>query len=136
MVNRGVLAAALAAMLLAFAPARADAACGKSVILYSASWCPYCAEVRAILARNNIKYSLLDATTARVQAMMVKRFGDTAVPRTVIGGVVVEGVDEARIKQLCRASGPNGRSVTTPELPPLPHGGGTQVAAAAILSRP
>jgi hypothetical protein len=33
---------------------------------------------------------------------MLKRFGDTAVPRTVIGGVVVEGVDEARIKQLCR----------------------------------
>jgi hypothetical protein len=24
------------------------------------------------------------------------------VPRTVIGGMVVEGVDEARIKQLCR----------------------------------
>jgi hypothetical protein len=37
--------------------------------------------VRAILARNNIKYRILDATTARVQADMVKRFGDTAVPR-------------------------------------------------------
>jgi hypothetical protein len=33
---------------------------------------------------------------------MLRRFGDTAVPRTVIGGVVVEGVDEARITQLCR----------------------------------
>jgi hypothetical protein len=33
---------------------------------------------------------------------MVKRFGDTAVPRILIGGVLVEGVDEARIKQLCR----------------------------------
>jgi hypothetical protein len=50
--------------------------------------------VRALLARNHIRYSILDATT--------KRFGDTSVPRTLIGGVVVEGVDEARIKQLCR----------------------------------
>jgi hypothetical protein len=33
---------------------------------------------------------------------MLRRFGDTGVPRTVIGGVVVAGVDEARIKQLCR----------------------------------
>ena len=34
---------------------------------------------------------------------VVKRgHGDKGVPRTVIGGVVVEGVDEERIKQLCR----------------------------------
>jgi glutaredoxin len=70
--------------------------------MYDASWCPYCRKVRGILARNNIKYTIRDATTASVQAEMVKRFGNTAVPRTVIGGVVVSGVDEARIKQLCR----------------------------------
>lgn len=63
---------------------------------------PYCRQVRAILARNHIRYSILDATTPQVQAVMVKRFGDTSVPRTLIGGVVVEGVDEALIKQLCR----------------------------------
>jgi len=33
---------------------------------------------------------------------MLKRVGDTAVPRTFIGGLLVEGVDEAPIKQLCR----------------------------------
>ena len=71
--------------------------------MYNAWWCPYCRQVRAILARNHIRYSILDATSPRVQAIMVRRrFGDTAVPRTVIGGVVVEGVDETRIVQLCR----------------------------------
>jgi glutaredoxin len=70
--------------------------------MYSAWWCPYCRQVRAILARNHIKYSIRDATSPRVQAIMVRRFGDTAVPRTVIGGVLVEGVDETRIIQLCR----------------------------------
>jgi glutaredoxin len=94
------LAAALPLFCLGTGPAAAG--CSKRVVMYNAYWCPYCRQVRAILARNAIKYSMLDATTTPVQADMIRRFGDTAVPRTVIGGVVVEGVDEARIKQLCR----------------------------------
>ena len=97
-----LIASAAATALLCLASAPAEAGCSKSVIMYNASWCPYCAQVRAILARNHIRYAVLDATTAQVQALMVKRFGDTAVPRTLIGGVLVQGVDEARIKQLCR----------------------------------
>ena len=95
-----VIVAASALLLLAAAPATAG--CSKSVVMYNASWCPYCRQVRAILARNNIKYSIKDATTAPVQAEMVRRFGDTAIPRIIIGGTLVEGVDEDRIKQLCR----------------------------------
>jgi glutaredoxin len=97
-----LLAALVATPLLFFATAPAQAGCSKRVYLYSTSWCPYCRQVRAILARNHIRYTLLDATTARVQADMIRRFGDTAVPRMLIGGALVEGVDEARIKQLCR----------------------------------
>jgi glutaredoxin len=82
--------------------APAEAGCSKAVTMYNADWCPYCRQVRAILARNHIRYRILDATTAPVRADMIRRFGDTGVPRTVIGGVVVNGVDEARIKQLCR----------------------------------
>ena len=70
--------------------------------MYNESWCPYCRQVRAILARSHIKYTTLDATTQQVQEVMLLKFGDTAVPRTVIGGTLVEGVDESRIKQLCR----------------------------------
>jgi glutaredoxin len=101
-VSRWRLMAATATALLCLAAVPAEAGCSKSVIMYNASWCPYCAQVRAILARNHIRYAVLDATTPQIQAIMVKRFGDTAVPRTLIGGVLVEGVDEARIKQLCR----------------------------------
>jgi mycoredoxin len=97
-----LIASAAATTLLCLAAEPAEAGCSKSVIMYNASWCPYCAQVRALLARNHIRYSILDATSPQVQAIMVKRFGDTAVPRTLIGGVLVEGVDEARIKQLCR----------------------------------
>jgi glutaredoxin len=97
-----LIAMAAAAALVCLGTGPANAGCSQSVVMYNASWCPYCKQVRAILARNNIKYRILDATTARVQADMIRRFGDTAVPRTLIGGALVEGVDEARIKQLCR----------------------------------
>ena len=93
---------ALAAALVWLPPTPAEAGCTKSVVMYNANWCPYCKQVRAILARNHIRYRILDATTARVQADMIRRFGSTAVPMTIVGGVVVAVVDEARIKQLCR----------------------------------
>jgi glutaredoxin len=127
----------VAATLLSLAPAPAQAACSKSVILYSASWCPYCKQVRDILARNAIKYTLLDATTASVQAIMRKRFGDTAVPRTVIGGVVVEGVNEARIKQLCRQDEdvPASIDIMLPDFAPSPNGAEKQAVAPAIPFR-
>jgi glutaredoxin len=96
-----VIAAAAVSVLLSAAPSGAEAGCSKSVTMYNAWWCPYCRQVRAILARNHIRYTVLDATTPQVKAIMLRRFGDTGVPRTVIGGVVVEGVDEERIKQLC-----------------------------------
>jgi len=97
-----LIALSLAATLLCLSAAPAAAGCSKRVVLYNASWCPYCRQVRAIFARNHIPYSIRDATTAKVQAEMIRRFGDTAVPRTLIGGVLVNGVDEARIKKLCR----------------------------------
>jgi glutaredoxin len=97
-----LIAATAASVLFCLSTGPAAAGCSKSVVMYNASWCPYCRQVRAILARNHIKYTMLDATTAPVQVDMIRRFGDTAVPRTLIGGALVEGVDEARIKQLCR----------------------------------
>jgi glutaredoxin 3 len=132
-----LVAAAVAAALLSLAPAPAQAGCGKSVILYSASWCPYCKQVRDILARNEIKYTLLDATSANVQAIMRKRFGDTAVPRTVIGGVVVEGVDEVRIKQLCSQNEdvPTSIDIMLPDFAPPPNGAETRLVAPAIPFR-
>jgi mycoredoxin len=101
-VSRRHLVAVAAAAASVFLAVPAEAGCSKSVIMYNASWCPYCAEVRAILARNHIRYAVLDATSPQIRAIMLKRFGDTAVPRTLIGGELVEGVDEERIKELCR----------------------------------
>jgi glutaredoxin len=132
--SRRLVAAAVAAALLSLLPSSANAGCSKSVVLYSAYWCPYCKQVRDILGRNEIKYTLLDATSASVQAQMRKRFGDTAVPRTVIGGVVVEGVDEERIRQLCRQDqdAPASTDIMLPDVPPSPSNAETRRVAQAI----
>ena len=134
-----LIAGALAsALCVSLAPALAEAGCSKSVILYNASWCPYCKQVRAILARNHIRYTLLDATTPQVQAIMRKQFGDTAVPRTVIGGVVVEGPDEERIQQLCRQQSedaPAPIDLTPPDFPLPRHDAERRLVAPAIRFR-
>ncbi len=138
-----LIAAAVAATLLSLASVPAEAGCSQSVVMYSTSWCPYCKQVRSILARNHIQYTILDADTAQVQATMRRLFGDTAVPRTVIGGVVVEGVDEARIKQLCRQQSDGGAApidvtpigITLPDSPPPRHDAETRLAAPANPSQ-
>jgi len=96
------LVGAIAALLLNLSPGIAEARCGQRVYVYSADWCGTCRQLRAYLDRTHIRYTLLDATTPRVQADMLARFGDTAVPRTLIGRTVVSGYDPARISQLCR----------------------------------
>ena len=118
-VSTSLAAALLAtALMLVSSSSVSEAGCSQRVYLYRASWCPSCRQVRAILARNNIPYTLLDATTPRVQGDMVARFGDTAVPRTLIGRSVVKGVDEALIKKLCakglRRHLPNQNTISAP----------------------
>jgi hypothetical protein len=61
-----LIVAAAAAALLSAAPSSAEAGCSRSVTMYNAWWCPYCRQVRAILARNHIRYSILDATTSLI----------------------------------------------------------------------
>lgn len=137
-VNRRLIVAAMATIFLSLAPAPSYAGCGKSVTMYSAPWCPYCKQVRDILSRNRIRYSTLDVTTVGVRAIMLERFGDTAVPRTVIGGVVVEGVDEARIKELCRQQSPDlppAIDIMLPDSPPSGHDAGKWLVAPAIRVR-
>jgi glutaredoxin len=95
-----VAVGALSLASLAAFPAPVEAACLKKVTLYSAYWCPYCRQVRNLLGRYRVPYSLVEVSGQDGQEIMLLRFGDTGVPRTVIGGTVVEGADLPRIKQL------------------------------------
>ena len=97
---RGFLVAALCLAWMHVASTPAEAACAKTVVLYSAYWCPYCRQVRSLLGRYHIPYKLVEVTSPSGQSLMLRKFGDTGVPRTVIGGTLVLGYEPARIKQL------------------------------------
>ena len=97
---RGFLVAVLCLAWMHVASTPAEAACAKNVVLYSAYWCPYCRQVRSLLGRYHIPYKLVEVTSPSGQSLMLRKFGDTGVPRTVIGGTLVLGYEPAQIKQL------------------------------------
>ena len=97
---RGLLVAVLCLAWTHVASTPAQAACVKTVVLYSAYWCPYCRQVRSLLGRYHIPYKLVEVTSPSGQSLMLRKFGDTGVPRTVIGGTLVLGYEPAQIKQL------------------------------------
>lgn len=100
MVRRFLVVAVSCLAFAHVASTPAQAACAKNVVLYSAYWCPYCRQVRSLLGRYHIPYKLVEVTTPSGQSLMLRKFGDTGVPRTVIGGTLVLGYEPARIKQL------------------------------------
>jgi glutaredoxin len=92
---------AVAVAGLAFAPSSANAACGKEgVYVFETSWCPYCKALRAMLARNNVQYTSIDAGNARAKRFMLDHFNTTAIPVTVTEDAHVVGFNEKRIRQL------------------------------------
>jgi glutaredoxin len=96
-----LLNAGLAA-LLCLTPTPIEAACGsKGVVLYQTYWCPYCRQVRTLFARYHVRYTIIEiSNNPAAIAYMNKRFGDNAVPWTVIDGVAVPGYDEPRLRRL------------------------------------
>lgn len=61
-----------------------------------------CRRLRSYPDLNRIHCTLLDADNPGVRADMQRRFGDLAVPRTLISRSVVSGLDTAKIQRLCR----------------------------------
>ena len=82
------------------APSSASAACAKNVVVYDASWCPYCKKVKALLSRHGIAYKVINAETSAARVFMAKNFRTTSIPVTVVDGSHVVGFSEARLKQL------------------------------------
>ena len=93
------IALVVAIALFHLAPTPVEAACGsEGVTLYQYYWCPYCAKVRTLFARYHVRYKIVEASDN--PSILVKKFGDTSVPRTMVDGVAVAGYDEPRLKQL------------------------------------
>lgn len=66
------------------------------VIIYTKSYCPYCASAKALLGRKGVAFREVDVTNDRAgeRAMVSRAGGRTTVPQIFIGPTHVGGCDD------------------------------------------
>lgn len=71
----------------------------KNVTIYSTPTCHYCGEAKNFFTANNVQYEEVDvASNAERRAEMVEKSGQLGVPVIDIGGEIIVGFDEPRIR--------------------------------------
>ena len=74
-----------------------------NVIVYGTPACPWCHKVQDFLKEHKIKFEYIDVSANREKAMeMVQKSGQMGVPVIDVGGEIVVGFDEARLKALLK----------------------------------
>ncbi len=65
------------------------------VVIYTTSWCPYCARAKALLAAKNVAYEEIDIERdAGLREQMIERSGRRTVPQIFIGETHIGGCDD------------------------------------------
>lgn len=72
------------------------------VLLYATEWCGYCAATREFFAANGIRYSELDIEKSSEASEGHRKFGGNGVPLIVVGGDIVHGYNEDRLRALLK----------------------------------
>lgn len=71
----------------------------KKVTIYSTPTCTYCHAAKDFFTQNGVEYTELDvAADLAARSDMVSKSGQMGVPVIDIGGTIVVGFDEERIK--------------------------------------
>jgi len=77
---------------------RSEAAGGKSaVVMYSTSWCPYCARARAFFKHYRIEFTEIDIEKDTTGRADYRRLGGRGVPFIIVGEQAIRGFDERRL---------------------------------------
>jgi glutaredoxin len=85
------------------APASAAPAAGP-VVMYSTSWCGYCAQARAYFASKRISYQEHDVEKSTAAHAEFKRLGGRGVPLILHGGQMMSGFSERSFEALLARS--------------------------------
>lgn len=72
------------------------------VIMFSTSWCGYCAKARSLLKELDVQYIEYDIESSKEAHQQYIDLGGRGVPLLLIGGKVVKGYNPSKIKQLVR----------------------------------
>jgi glutaredoxin 3 len=65
------------------------------VVMYTTSWCPYCARARGLLEEKGVAFEEIDIEALpQASADMIKKSGGSTVPQIFIGEMYVGGCEE------------------------------------------
>ncbi|MGH0038326.1 MAG: glutaredoxin family protein [Myxococcota bacterium] len=80
---------------------------GHRVVLFTTSWCGYCAKARRFLDANQVPYTEVDIERSEQGRLEYERLGGYGVPMFVIDGRPIFGLDlEAVVGMLGEEPGP------------------------------
>lgn len=71
----------------------------KKVVIYASKTCPWCKKTKEFFKANKVKYTEKDVANKKNAQEMIKKSGQTGVPVIDIGGEIVIGYDEAKLKR-------------------------------------
>lgn len=73
----------------------------KEVIIYSTPTCPYCKMAKQFFTDNNVTFSDFDVSNDMAkQQEMISKSGQLAVPVIDVGGEIVVGFNEPKLREL------------------------------------
>jgi glutaredoxin 3 len=68
-----------------------------SVVIYTTSWCPYCARAKRLFEGKGVAYTEIDVdSVAGARAEMQQRTGRTSVPQIFVGERHLGGFDDTK----------------------------------------
>ena len=71
----------------------------EQVVMFSTSWCPYCAKARAVFEKNRVPYTELDVErNGEAKEFLERVMGMSGFPIIVIGNRVTLGFNEDQIQ--------------------------------------
>ena len=73
-----------------------------TVVLYATDWCGYCKAARQFFASNGIDYVEQDIEKSSEALSQHRKLGGNGVPLIVVGDDVINGYNEATLRQLLR----------------------------------
>lgn len=72
------------------------------VIVYTASWCPWCHKVMDFLKENNVEFEAKDVDQQENAKECMEKSGQAGIPVTDIDGNVVVGFNVPKLKELLK----------------------------------
>jgi len=72
----------------------------EKVKVYSTPTCPWCIKAKEFLEENKVEFENIDVSSdQKASEEMVERSGQMGVPVIDIGGTIIVGFDQEKIKQ-------------------------------------